>query len=104
MGPDYRWPGNVRELEQAGKRIILTGHYHGMKRENRKQDDADRLALGMKEGQFNAESLLAGNCALLYGRFGTYEEVSRRTQLDRRTVKKYVQMGLSSAPENSSPA
>lgn len=104
VGPDYPWPGNVRELEQAGKRIILTGHYHGMKRENRKRDDAGRLALGMKEGQFNAESLLAGYCALLYRRFGTYEEVSRRTRLDRRTVKKYVQMGLSSASEISSPA
>jgi len=29
-------------------------------------------------------------CALLYKRFGTYEEVARKTGLDRRTVKKYV--------------
>ena len=99
-GPDYPWPGNVRELEQAVKRIILTGHYHGMKRDGRKLDDAGRLAQRMKEGLFNAESLLAGYCALLYQRFGTYEEVSRRTLLDRRTVKKYVQMGVSLAAEN----
>ena len=29
-------------------------------------------------------------CALLHGRHGTYEEVARRTGLDRRTVKKYL--------------
>jgi two-component system, NtrC family, response regulator HydG len=96
VGPDYPWPGNVRELEQAVKRIILTGRYQGVTRESREQDDTERLASGMKDGLFNAESLLAGYCALLYRRFGTYEEVSRRTQLDRRTVKKYVQIGLSS--------
>jgi two-component system, NtrC family, response regulator HydG len=92
VGPDYSWPGNVRELEQAVKRIFLTGHYQGMKKDQ-KQNDADRLALGIKEGAFNAERLLAAYCALLYQRFGTYEEVARRTELDRRTVKKYVQMG-----------
>jgi two-component system, NtrC family, response regulator HydG len=31
-----------------------------------------------------------GYCALLYERFGTYEEVARRAGLDRRTVKKHV--------------
>lgn len=39
------------------------------------------------------EQLLAGYCSLLYKRYGTYEEVRRRTELDRRTVKKYVQLG-----------
>jgi two-component system, NtrC family, response regulator HydG len=93
LEPDYSWPGNVRELEQAVKRIILTGRYQGMTRDRRQQDGADRLALGIKEGILNAEGLLAGYCTLLYERFGTYEEVSRRTELDRRTVKKYLQLG-----------
>lgn len=99
LGPEYPWPGNVRELEQAVKRIILTGHYHGMKKPAGKQDDAARLTQGMQEGVLDAESLLAGYCTLLYRRFGTYEEVSRRAQLDRRTAKKYVQMGLNGADE-----
>jgi two-component system, NtrC family, response regulator HydG len=94
VGPGYPWPGNVRELEQAVKRIILTGRCQVIRREEPRRDGADRLAREMNEGSLNAEALLAGYCALLYGRFGTYEEVSRRTQLDRRTVKKYVQMGL----------
>jgi DNA-binding NtrC family response regulator len=95
VGQDYQWPGNVRELEQAVKRIILSGRYQGMPRAGVKSGGAERLAQGMQEGLLNAEALLAGYCALLYQRFGTYEEVSRRTQLDRRTVKKYVQMGAS---------
>jgi two-component system, NtrC family, response regulator HydG len=94
VGQEYPWPGNVRELEQAVKRIILTGHYQGIKREGGKHDDAARLAQGMREGEFDAESLLACYCALLYQRFGTYEEVSRRARLDRRTAKKYIQLGV----------
>jgi len=38
--------------------------------------------------------LLSGYCACLYESAGSYEEVARRTHLDRRTVKKYVQRGL----------
>ncbi|MBJ6723330.1 sigma-54-dependent Fis family transcriptional regulator [Geomonas sp. Red875] len=94
VGPDYHWPGNVRELEQAVKRIILTGRYQVMKGEKQKQDAADWLVLRMKEGTLDAEGLLAGYCGLLYQHFSTYEDVSRRTDLDRRTAKKYVQMGL----------
>ena len=95
VGLDYPWPGNVRELEQAVKRIILSGCYQGIPKAGVQSGGAERLAQGMQEGLFNAEALLAGYCALLYQRFGSYEEVSRRTQLDRRTVKKYVQMGAS---------
>jgi len=95
VGQDYPWPGNVRELEQAVKRVILTGRYQGMQRAAAPKDDAGRLVQGLTDGALNAENLLAGYCTLLYRRFGTYEEVSRRTQLDRRTVKKYVQLETS---------
>lgn len=92
IGRDYQWPGNVRELEQAVKRIILTGHYLGRKTVPQDQGKLDRLAVAIHEGTMNAETLLATYCASLYERFETYEEVARRTELDRRTVKKYVQM------------
>ncbi len=39
----------------------------------------------------SAQQLLTLYCRQLYRRFGTYEEVARRTELDRRTVKKYIQ-------------
>jgi DNA-binding transcriptional regulator LsrR (DeoR family) len=38
-----------------------------------------------------AEEMLERYCALLYRRYGTYEEVARRAALDRRTAKKYVE-------------
>jgi len=93
-GAAYHWPGNVRELEQAVKRIILTGHYQGSKTTEKQDKSGDSLTQSFTDGTMNAESLLANYCSLLYKRLGTYEEVSRRTQLDRRTVKKYVQMAI----------
>jgi two-component system, NtrC family, response regulator HydG len=94
VGPDYQWPGNVRELEQAVKRIILTGRYQAMQEKGSpSRDAAGELLQQIQQGDLSAEALLARYCAGLYQRYGTYEEVSRRTQLDRRTVKKYVQMG-----------
>ncbi len=93
-GPDYPWPGNVRELEQAVRRIILTGHYSGDKQSRAPGAEAQLLA-EMENGTIDAQTLLAKYCRLLHERHGTYEEVARRTGLDRRTVKKHVhsQMG-----------
>lgn len=114
LGSQYPWPGNVRELEQAVKRILLTGSYQGdrprtgtvplrphmgsvpLRKEGPQPDAEGRWARGIREGSLNAEALLAGYCDALYERFGSYEEVSRRTQLDRRTVKKYVQLAAES--------
>ena len=89
VGRDYAWPGNVRELEQAVRRIILTRRYSGDSRPA--LDLLDRLLEGLRAGSLDAEGLLAGYCAMLHHRHGTYEEVARRTGLDRRTVKRYVQ-------------
>jgi hypothetical protein len=93
VGRDYAWPGNVRELEQAVKRILITGRYQverpGASGVGREED----LRVRMGEGAIAAEELLAGYCALLYERFGTFEEVARRTRLDRRTARKYALLG-----------
>jgi DNA-binding NtrC family response regulator len=90
LGGDYPWPGNVRELEQAVKRIIITGHYHGITSPAETEDEATALAAAMATGTIDAEGLLAAYCAMLHRQLGTYEEVARRTHLDRRTVKKYI--------------
>lgn len=91
LGRNYAWPGNVRELEQAARRILLTGHYKG--------DEGaaapgmrDKLIMGIDAGTLDSDTLLRTYCRLLYDRFNTYEEVARRTGLDRRTIKKYVQL------------
>jgi transcriptional regulator with PAS, ATPase and Fis domain len=86
---NYPWPGNVRELEQAVRRVLLTHHYAG----DLKIGGAEpgrALAQEIHAGTLNARELLTRYCRLLYDRLGTLEDVARRTGLDRRTVKKYV--------------
>jgi transcriptional regulator of acetoin/glycerol metabolism len=89
VGREYAWPGNVRELEQAARRILLTKHYEpsfvlasGEK--------GPALAAALQAGTLDADALLGGYCTLLYEQCRNLEEVARRTQLDRRTVKRYL--------------
>ena len=97
VGPHYSWPGNVRELEQAVRRILLTSRFegdtHGLVKDFRGQ-----LLAGLDQGTLDADALLAGYCALLHERHFTIEEVARRTNLDRRTVKRYLAMRKESQP------
>lgn len=89
LGEQYPWSGNVRELEQCVRRVILKKKYSG----DIKQDDPGietLLIQGIDNGEISAQHLLSGYCRLLYERFGTFEEVARRTMLDRRTATKYV--------------
>ena len=88
---DYRWPGNVRELEQAVRRILLTRSYTGETLPP-PEDPAARLVRGIAEQTCTAQSLLAAYCRQIFARHGTFEEVARRTGLDRRTAAKYVRM------------
>ncbi len=90
---NYPWPGNVRELEQAVRRILLTQSYQGDLRAVA-QDATAALLQEIEAGAIDAQDLLCRYCAMLYQRHGTYEEVARRTKLDRRTAKKYVQSAL----------
>ena len=96
---DYPWPGNVRELEQAVRRILLTGTYEGDV-EPQPSDALSALVRGIETGALDAGELLSRYCAMLYGQHGTYEEVARRTGLDRRTVKKHVE----AAPHDTATA
>jgi transcriptional regulator with PAS, ATPase and Fis domain len=89
LPPGYQWPGNVRELEQAIRRILLTQHYDGdvaVTRPSVEEEFVEKIYAGT----LKANELLNNYCNLLYQRFGTYQEVSRRTGLDPRTVKKYL--------------
>jgi len=90
LGAHYSWPGNVRELEQAVRRMLLTRRYEGDLLVVGGGGLQDALVAGVSQGSLDARGLLAGYCGLLYQRLGSYEEVARRTGLDRRTVKKYI--------------
>ena len=89
LGKNYPWPGNVRELEQCIRSIILNQRYTGQAGYQAK-DLTGRLVENLQAGTLEAQQLLAGYCAMLHQRYGTYEAVARTTGLDRRTVKKYV--------------
>ena len=89
----YPWPGNVRELEQAVRRILLTGRYAG-EIAPAAQDDGEALVAELRAGTLTADELLARYSALLYRRLGTYAEVAKRTGLDPRTSRKYVQAAI----------
>lgn len=90
LGTKYPWPGNVRELEQCVRRVLLKGDYTPDLSSAPTGVDA-RLNDGIGLGTISAQDLVSGYCALLHQRHGTFEEVARRTGLDRRTVKKYIQ-------------
>jgi transcriptional regulator with GAF, ATPase, and Fis domain len=99
LGNDYPWPGNVRELEQAVRRIILTRHYRGEIGEAAPALRA-HLAEGGDAGNKDAKTLLAEHCCRLFAQHRSYEEVARRTRLDRRTVKKYIEMATDGAQKS----
>ncbi len=86
----HSWAGNVRELEQAIRRILITGEY-SPRTELAPSNQRDQFLKGIINGQLSAEELLSGYCGLLYDKHRTYEEVARRANLDRRTVKRYLQ-------------
>jgi transcriptional regulator with AAA-type ATPase domain len=88
--PHYTWPGNVRELEQCIRRIILKRRYETDQEQAAPSDNEERLVAGIRDGALDAQQLLSRYCRLLYGRYGSYEAVSKRTALDRRTVKRYI--------------
>jgi DNA-binding NtrC family response regulator len=91
LGPAYPWPGNVRELEQCVRRVLLTRRYTGDRLGPRgsREPNGDERFLEVV-GDETARGLLARYCKALYARHGTYEEVARRSGLDRRTVKAWL--------------
>ncbi|MBF0350295.1 MAG: sigma-54-dependent Fis family transcriptional regulator [SAR324 cluster bacterium] len=98
LPPDYNWPGNVREVEQAIRRILMTQTYRGDTRRVA-SDLRQRLLFEFESGDLPARDVLSAYCALLYTKFNNYEEVARKTQLDRRTAKKYVLRWLENQDE-----
>lgn len=91
---DYAWPGNFRELEQCVRNITVHGNYEpeGL-RAGRGVESG--LLRAWEEGSFTAEALLARYVADQYARTPNYEELGRRLGLDRRTVKKYLELAQS---------
>jgi sigma-54 dependent transcriptional regulator, flagellar regulatory protein len=90
----YAWQGNVRELEQAVRRILLTGKYVPESAGTMRDVDSTFMEK-MRAGELTATELLARYSAMLHRRLGTYAEVAKRTGLDPRTTRKYVESARS---------
>jgi DNA-binding NtrC family response regulator len=86
----YPWPGNVRELEQAVRRVLLTGRYAADPAQEAPDED-EALVEKLRAGQLTANELLARYSRMLYRRLGTYADVAKRTGLDPRTSRKYIE-------------
>lgn len=89
----YPWPGNVRELEQAVRRILLNGRYECVDAGGARGEE-EALAAQFRDAGLTATELLSRYCRALYERMGSYEQVARHIELDRRTVKKYIEKPL----------
>jgi len=85
---NYAWPGNVRELEQCIRQICITGHYQIAKESNKTRQN--EFVLAENPADNSAQQLLQRYCRYLYDKKRSYEAVAKITQLDRRTVKKYI--------------
>ncbi len=86
---NYNWPGNVRELEQCIRQICISGHYQIAS----KNPETTEFILSDQPNANSAQKLLQRYCRFLYQQKGSYEAVAKITQLDRRTVKKYIHAG-----------
>ncbi len=95
LGKGYPWPGNVRELEQCVRRIILNGEYTGDLK-HPQDDPLTGFFEDIRNESVDADSLLSRYCMILYDRHKSYEAVGNRTRLDRRTVKKYIDIATGS--------
>jgi transcriptional regulator with AAA-type ATPase domain len=86
----YPWPGNVRELEQAVRRILLTGRYAADLADAAPDEDT-ALVEQLRAGELTATELLSRYSRMLYRRLGTYADVAKRTGLDPRTSRRYIE-------------
>ena len=89
LGIDYPWPGNIRELEQCVRNIKIRQEYHPAADQAAGPDD--RQLASIREGSLTLEELCRLYCTRVYTSVRSYVETARRLNIDRRTVKKYVQ-------------
>ena len=91
LGDGYDWPGNVRELEQCVRNVMIRGAYRPRRSEG---SEIDALFAGMESAEVSMEELEAFYVTMAYRKIGSYQATARRLGLDRRTVKKKIDLGL----------
>lgn len=92
LSEDYPWPGNIRELEQCVRSVLIRKEYRPPRSPS--PSVREEMARAFADGTLDAEQLSRQYCTLVYWQTGNYEEAARRLGLDRRTVKKNVDLEL----------
>ncbi len=100
MGKNYPWFGNVRELEQCIRQILLNNRCSNAPSHKKETMQGQQLHLSIEAGTYNVTELTAYYCNMLYRKHGTYQAVARVTGLDRRTVKKYLDISEESKEQS----
>jgi len=88
LGREYHWPGNVRELEQCIRNVLIRKEYRPT--QERKANASEDWLRAVREGALTAEEVMRRYCTTVYARTRSFQETSRRLDLDRRTVKSKV--------------
>ncbi len=91
LGNGYEWTGNFRELEQCVRNILIRKKYEPPRCCTHA---AKNLAELLEDGQLTADEVLSRYCTMVYAKSRNYEETGRRLEIERRTVKKRVNMDL----------
>jgi len=78
-------------VDHAVRRILLKGRCDGTAPAPARE--LDPFLRRIAAGELDADELLGGYCARLFAALGSFEAVARRTRLDRRTVKRYAELG-----------
>ncbi|MBU1232019.1 MAG: sigma 54-interacting transcriptional regulator [Proteobacteria bacterium] len=99
MGRNYPWLGNVRELEQCIRQILLNNRCSSASTYKNTNLQGQQLHQTIEAGTYNVTELTAYYCNMLYRKHGTYQAVARVTGLDRRTVKKYLDISEESGDQ-----
>ncbi len=91
LGDGYTWPGNFRELEQCVRNVLVHGEYQPVQTQpETSTGDAVVNAFAGKE-PLPAEAVLRQYVRQVFQRCQTYEEASRILEMDRRTIKRYLE-------------
>ncbi len=98
LGSDYPWPGNFRELEQCVRNVVVHGHYAPPFIGRRDAKPASWLEEARKS-RLTMDELLQEYCRQVADQSGSLEEAARRLEADRRTVRRYLNLGAAPARE-----
>ena len=101
LGPNYAWPGNFRELQQCVRNVLIHREYHPEDLGGTGSSE-EQLREELGKGKLTMEEVQSRYVTLVYFRTGNYEEVARRLEIDRRTVKKYLDENLLAKLKESS--